>query len=137
MDIFVVLKRVEQDRILGHVREQPKFDLLLDWGLAYDCLGDSGQALAKFRQAATIEQSAHVYSQIGLEYGKSRQYAEALDALATAVRLDPNFAMAYYTRGNVYEAQGNKAQAAVEYRHALAIDPKLQLARDSLVRIGQ
>ena len=92
---------------------------------------------ATFRQAATIEQSAHVYSQIGLEYGKSRQYAEALDALATAVRLDPNFAMAYYTRGNVYEAQGNKAQAAVEYRHALAIDPNLQLARDSLVRIGQ
>ncbi len=45
--------------------------------------------------------------------------------------------MTYYTRGNVYEAQGNKAQAAEEYRQALARDSQLQVARDALARVSQ
>jgi tetratricopeptide (TPR) repeat protein len=65
------------------------------------------------------------------------KYPEALDALATAVQLDPRFAMTYYTRGNVYEQQGNRAQAAQEYAHAARLDPQLQLARDALTRVSQ
>ena len=55
--------------------------------------------------------SAHVYSQIGMEYGKMGKYPEALDALATAQRLDPGFAMTYYYLGNIHAIQGNQAQA--------------------------
>jgi Tfp pilus assembly protein PilF/uncharacterized membrane protein len=115
----------------------PDFALLLDWALAYDCAAQPDQAIEKLRQAANIEGSAHVYSQIGMEYGKTGRYAEALDALNTASQLDPNFAMTYYTRGAVYEAQGNKVQAAAEYRHALVLDRHIQAARDALVRLGQ
>jgi Tfp pilus assembly protein PilF len=45
--------------------------------------------------------------------------------------------MTYYTRGNVFEEQGDKAQAAEEYKHALALDPRLGLAREALLRVGQ
>jgi len=91
------------------------------------------------RQAAALERNAHVYSQIGMEYGKLGQYPQALDALDTAIQLDPNFlgGMSYIYRGDVFSAQGNKRQAAEEYRHALAIDPRNSLAREKLTRLGQ
>lgn len=119
--------------------EPPNFDLLLDWALAYDGVGKPAEAIAKLREAANIEKSAHVYSQIGMEYGKMGQYPQALDALATAIQLNPNFmgGISYVYRGDVFSAQGNKQQAAEEYRHALAIDPGNQMARDKLARLGR
>jgi Tfp pilus assembly protein PilF len=119
--------------------ESPNFDLLLDWALAYDGVGKPAEAIAKLRQAAAFEKSAHVYSQIGMEYGKMGQYPQALDALATSIQLDPNFmgGMAYVYRGDVFSVQGNKVQAAEEYRHALAIDPNNSVAREKLARLGQ
>ncbi len=118
--------------------ESPNFDLLLDWALAYDGVGKPAEAIAKLRQAAAFEKSAHVYSQIGMEYGKMGQYPQALDALATSIQLDPNFmgGMAYVYRGDVFSVQGNKVQAAEEYRHALAIDPNNSVAREKLARLG-
>ncbi|HYL38938.1 MAG TPA: tetratricopeptide repeat protein [Bryobacteraceae bacterium] len=115
----------------------PTFELLVDWGLAYDAAGKLDQALDKLQQAAAIERNAHVYSQIGMVYGKMGKYPEALAALDTAQKLNPEFAMTYYTRGNVYEQQGNKAQAAGEYRRALSLNSQLQVARDALARVSQ
>ncbi len=91
--------------------EPPTYDLLLDWALAYDCAGNSQQAIAKLQQAAALHPSGHVYSQIGMEYGKAGNYAEALDALTTAQRMNPGFAMTYYYLGNIHAIQGNQAQA--------------------------
>ena len=119
--------------------EPPNFDLFIDWALAYDGVGKPADAIAKLRLAAALEKSAHVYSQIGMEYGKMGQYPQALDALATAIQIDPNFmgGMAYVYRGDVFSVQGNKMQAAEEYRHALAIDPNNSVAREKLTRLGQ
>ena len=119
--------------------EPPNFDLLVDWALAYDGVGKPADAIAKLRQAAALEKSAHVYSQIGMEYGKMGQYPQALDALATAIQLDPNFmgGVSYVYRGDVFSVQGNKLQAAEEYRHALAIDVNNSVAREKLARLGQ
>jgi protein O-mannosyl-transferase len=119
--------------------EQPKFELLVDWALAYDCAGNQEEAIIKLKEAAAITKNAHVYSQIGMEYGKQGKYPEALDALATAERLNPNFEMTYVYRGGVYELQGDKARAAEQYRRALAIDDLQynQAARDGLTRLGQ
>jgi protein O-mannosyl-transferase len=117
--------------------EKPRFDLLLDWALAYDCAGNTPEAIGKLKQAASITGNAHVYSQIGMEYGKQGKYTEATEALATAEQLDPKFAMTYVYRGNIYEVQGNAAGAGQEYRHALEVDRYNQPARDGLARIGQ
>jgi Tfp pilus assembly protein PilF len=119
--------------------QPPKFDLLLDWALAYDCAGKPEEAVGKLKQAAFLNPSAHVYSQLGKELAQQRRYPEALDALATAERLNPKFEMTYVYRGNIYEVQGDKARAAEEYRRALAIDDAQfnQAARDGLTRIGQ
>jgi protein O-mannosyl-transferase len=113
----------------------PGYDLLLDWGLAYDCAGDNQQAIAKLQQAVALHPNAHTYSQLGREYGKSGNYPAALQALATAQRLDPAFVMTYYTLGNVHQAQGDLAQARQDYQKALGIDPTNEPARAALARL--
>ena len=51
--------------------------------------GNPQQAIAKLKQAAAQRPSAHMYSQIGMEYGKMGKYPEALDALDDRQRLEP------------------------------------------------
>src|SRR5260370_125420 len=117
----------------------PFIGLLLIWALALDCAGRPDDAVEKMIQASTVESNAHVYSQIGMEYAKLHKYPQALDALAKGIQIDPNFlgGIQYVYRGNVYSLQGNTTQAAEEYRHALAIDPLNQPAREGLTRLGQ
>jgi protein O-mannosyl-transferase len=117
--------------------EPPAYDLLLDWGLAYDCAGNSQQAIAKFQQAVAQHPNAHTYSQLGMEYGKAGKYSEALDALTTAQRLNSGFAMTYYYLGNIHAIQGNQAQARADYQRVLALDPSNAPATEALARMGR
>jgi hypothetical protein len=111
--------------------------LLVDWGLALDCAGRSYEGIAKLREAAAMEHSAHIFSQIGMIYGKLRKMPEALQALQEAERTDPAFDVTYLYRGNVYEAAGDRAAAAREYQHALALNAGNQAAREGLTRVSR
>jgi len=117
--------------------DKPTYDLLLDWGLAYDCAGDHEQALAKLQQSAALQGSAQVYAEIGKSYAQQGKYKDALDALNLAERLDPNFAMTHAHRGNVFLLQGDNAGAANQFRQALALDPENHEARAGLAKVAQ
>jgi tetratricopeptide (TPR) repeat protein len=117
--------------------EHPAYDLFVDWGLALDCTGRFQDAVAKLQQAAMLERSAHIQSQIGMVYAKQSKWPEALAALAQAERIDPTFDVTFLYRGNIYEAGGDKAAAAAQYQHALALNPLNQAARDALARVSQ
>jgi tetratricopeptide (TPR) repeat protein len=110
----------------------PSHDLLVDWGLAYDCLGRYGEALEKLQQAAALERSAHVYSQIAMVYAKQLKWPEALEALQMAEKLDPGYVMTYVYRGNVHLKTGEAAAAVEDYRRALQLDPQNSLAAQGL-----
>jgi tetratricopeptide (TPR) repeat protein len=109
-----------------------RYNLLVDWGLALECAGQPDQALAKLREAAAIDPTAHVYTQICKVYGDHAQWTEALDALAMAEKLDPTFAAIYEYRGNVYLNTNRVAEAVKEYQHALALDPTLESSKQNL-----
>jgi tetratricopeptide (TPR) repeat protein len=113
-------------------REPPTTDLLVDWGLAYDGLNQPEKALEKFRQAAAIEPTAHVYTQIGYILAKRAAWKEAMEAFDTAQKLDPNFAITYMYKGQVRLATEEPAAAVAEFQHALALDPTLAVARQGL-----
>jgi tetratricopeptide (TPR) repeat protein len=68
---------------------QPDYGLLVDWGLAYDCVNEPDAAVAKLREAAALEPKAHVYTQIAMVYAKRSRWQEALEALAQAENLTP------------------------------------------------
>jgi tetratricopeptide (TPR) repeat protein len=108
------------------------YNLLVDWGLAYDGAGRMDDALAKLRTAAMMEPTAHVYTQIAVVYAERQRWPEALDALATAEKLDPNFAPTYVYRGNVFIKTNRCAEAAREYQRALAIQPDNEEAKQNL-----
>ena len=92
-------------------REPPTADLLVDWGLAYDGLNQPDKALEKFRQAAAIEPTAHIYTQIGYIYAKRSAVEGSHGSLRTAEKLDPNFAITYMYKGQVYLATNQPAAA--------------------------
>ena len=112
------------------------FDLYLDWALAYDCAGNSQKALETLQKAVALRPNAHVYSQIGMEYGKMGKYPEALDALAMAEELNPRFAMTYFYLGNIHSIQGDQTRAIEDYRRVLALDPGNEPAQAALARLG-
>jgi tetratricopeptide (TPR) repeat protein len=104
----------------------PTADLLYDWGLAYDALHQPELALAKLRQSAVLEATAQVFTQIAKVDAGQQRWAEALDALSTAEKLDPKFAITYVFRGKIYLNTKRAAEAVEQYQLALAIDPKVQ-----------
>jgi tetratricopeptide (TPR) repeat protein len=111
--------------------------LLVDWGLALECSGRPYEGITKLREAAAMEHSAHIFSQIGMIYGKLGKLPEALEALKEAERTDPGFDVTYLYRGNVYEVSGDRAAAAREYQHALSLNSENQAARESLIRVSR
>jgi tetratricopeptide (TPR) repeat protein len=110
----------------------PDYDLLIDWGLAYDCVNQPELALEKLRQAAAMEVTAHVYTQMAKVYGERRRWAEALDALAVAEKIDPNFAITYMYKGDIALSLNHAADAVADYRRALALQPALDVVRQKL-----
>jgi tetratricopeptide (TPR) repeat protein len=107
-------------------------DLLLDWGLALECAGQPQEALAKLRESASIEPTAHIYTQICKVYGDHSQWNEAMDALATAEKIDPKFPAIYDYRGIIYAKTNRVGDAIREYQHALDLDPTFESAKEHL-----
>jgi tetratricopeptide (TPR) repeat protein len=115
----------------------PDDRLLLDWAHALDCADRPDEAVTKLRQAAKLAPGAHIYSQIGMIYGKRDRVPEALEALAMAEKLNPRFEMTFVYRGNIYANRGSFETAAREYKRALALNPANEAARKGLVLIEQ
>ena len=115
--------------------QPPTYNLLIDWGLAYDGLNRHDDALAKLRQAASMERTAHVYTQIAKVYAEQSRWADAMGALDTAQKIDPNFAMIYNYRGKIHYKNNELPAAAADYQRALALDPTLADARQELASV--
>jgi tetratricopeptide (TPR) repeat protein len=116
--------------------EKPNYGLLLDWGLAYDRMGDREKALEKLKEAAAVEAGAHVYTQIALVYSKQENYPEALKALDLAQLYDPGNATIYQYRGNIFLTQGNTEGARQQFRRAAELDRYDQYSRRKLAELG-
>jgi tetratricopeptide (TPR) repeat protein len=114
-----------------------KYNLVVDWGEALDCAGQGDLALAKYREALSLEQTAHIYTQIAKIYGERQDWPSAMDAIDQALKIDANFAIAYAYRGIVYENTNRPADAVREYERALELDPQLEPAQQGLARARQ
>lgn len=110
--------------------------LYLNWGLALDEWGKPEAALEKLNQAAALQPSAHVYSQIARVYGRQGKNEPALAALEKAEKADPNFEMTYVYRANIYMSEGDALRAVEQYNRALAINPRNLPAQEGL-RLAQ
>jgi tetratricopeptide (TPR) repeat protein len=114
--------------------EPPEYNTLVNWALALQRLGRFDESLVKMRQAAAMEPTAHVWSQIGMIHAQRGQRAEALEALGRAETLDPRWAPTYNYRAKVHFQAKELREAVEDYQRALSLDPSLTDARDELMR---
>ncbi|NMG09484.1 tetratricopeptide repeat-containing serine protease family protein [Brasilonema sp. UFV-L1] len=73
-------------------------------------------------QVATKPKADDFFIQAGDKYYKNN-YKGAIADLSEAIRLNPNYALAYYNRGNVRRELGDKQAAIADYNQALRINP--------------
>jgi tetratricopeptide (TPR) repeat protein len=113
----------------------PDYRLMVDWGTALDCAKRSGDAIHALQQATQLERDPQAWALIGQVYGKQKRSAEALEALDEAEKINPNFAMTYAVRGNVYQTLGNCRAAIGEFQHALFLNPAYQGLSEVLEKV--
>tara|TARA_Y100000031_G_scaffold80673_1_gene89018 strand:- start:625 stop:876 length:252 start_codon:yes stop_codon:yes gene_type:complete len=66
---------------------------------------------------------AKKYLDLGLAYGKSGKYEEAIESYTQAIEIDPDNAEAHWGLGAAYGKTGMTEKAIKSYKQALRIDP--------------
>ncbi len=69
--------------------------------------------------------SAQLYNNIGVAKQALQRYGAAKKAFKRAIAIAPNYAMAHYNLGSVYDAQGKFSRAIDSYQKAIDLDPSL------------
>jgi tetratricopeptide (TPR) repeat protein len=108
------------------------FEILGNWGLACACLKRPDQALDKLLQAAQIQPSAHLYSQIGMIYQGLGAWSSSLHYLQRALEMDGGYEPTYVYLGNLYLETKHPEDAANYFQQALRLDPSDRYAREAL-----
>jgi Tfp pilus assembly protein PilF len=100
-------------------------------------------AVAAYRKALglpTLLAQETAYHNLGLALFHLQRYREAEEALAFALRLQPDMVAAYYNLGLVYAAQGRPADARTLFRRAHDLAPQSpfgQAAAERLKALGE
>ena len=69
-----------------------------------------------------VHDMAATYSNRGIIYARSRDYARALEDHDKAIELMPSLGEAYINRGNVYFHTGKYTEALADYEKAIKLD---------------
>jgi len=81
--------------------------------------GNDKAAIKFYQKALTLDpQRSDVYFHLGISYGETGEFENALDALNKAISLDPKKAVYYYGRGRVYLKFGKKDLAQEDFKFA-------------------
>lgn len=105
---------------LAELRPQ-EASVYLAMGDAYSRLGRLEDAAAAYQRATELEASANAFTLLGLMKVQLGDIDGATASYRQALALDPNHAAAHQSLGNAYQMQGNPAEAAAEYRTAIAL----------------
>ena len=84
----------------------------------------------------TDKPTAYDHNIIAWARFKAGRAAKGLHNAQTSVALDPKGYNAWNTLGTIHEAMGHKDKAIEAYRKAMALDPKHEMSRDDLKRLG-
>lgn len=93
------------------------------------------RAAAHYAASAAVDDRPRVFYKLALALHLADRHAEAHDATATALALDPRFAEAEYLQGVVFRALGKPREAERALERALALDARLLPAREQLAEL--
>ena len=98
-------------------------------GFCYELAGDSNEAEAAYQRGISRDPK---YQTCHINYGLMLAARADTDAALEQFQAVLSPAESHYNVGSVFEQQGRKEQAKVEYRKALALDPNLSDAQKRL-----
>ena len=128
-----ISKPIAKSKVLVEEAAKPENEEL--WGRAKKAADDESwdEALDLLDQANLINVlQPHVHYLRGLIKLQLGDFDGALSSLRQSIYCDPNFSLAHYTLGDLYERQGNKAEAVRYWQRTqktlAGLDPKQQIA---------
>ncbi len=105
-----------EDRIQAHRLAIEGSQLLLE--------GKDHLALLRFVEASTFNPyDAVIFNKLAITYCRLLRFREADRAIQRSMRLDPEYANAYNTRGILYLAAQKEGKAVRSFRKAIALEP--------------
>ncbi len=90
-------------------------------GVAAMAVSDHRLAVKMFDEVTKLSPLPFNYLSLGEALGKMGKYDEAKEAFGSALRMDPNFADAWYYMGVMYEQAGKAPEAEECYLKGLAL----------------
>lgn len=71
----------------------------------------------------SLRKSANGYLRSGISYAASQDYDHAVADFSEAIRIDSQFALAFYDRGLAYSFKHDPVRALADYNEAIRLDP--------------
>jgi arylsulfatase A-like enzyme/Tfp pilus assembly protein PilF len=123
-------------------KPQPDLDVLIAYGVALASSGRSGEALAAFERARTLDATSGLpLADIGMVHLMAGEGARAAEAFRAALAIDPTLAKAHNGLGVVAAQRGAFEEAATHWKQAVTLDPHDHQALfnlgDVLIRLGR
>jgi len=102
-------------------------------GYYYQNMGEYQKALNDYRKVIDIEPENNMaYYNVGCINFDVKQYKEALRSFDICIQMGSNIPQAFYMRGLIYEMNGNKEEARMNYRQTLDLYPGYGPAEERL-----
>jgi hypothetical protein len=105
------------------LEEAQNLNFAMPVNLITDKIGNKKVALLKESDIEDYKKSAEYWNNLGREYLKSGKYKEAIESYKQAIRIEPDYAYAYFGLVAVYEELGNYKEAIESYKQAIRIEP--------------
>jgi tetratricopeptide (TPR) repeat protein len=119
---------------------RPSFDSFSDLAIAYLMVGDkSNSAKVIGELPARFGDTAALYMKLGIVYGKTKLFDEAVAEFKKAIEMDSRLKGVHYSLGASYMMQLSEAgydKAEVEFRKELELDPSNAMVYAPLSRIA-
>ncbi len=94
------------------------------------------EARRDLREASALpEADFYVWYELGLLEADAGRTGEAIEALARAIEMDPDYANAHVARARLFKGAGRTAEAEREYREVLRLEPANREALDGIGEI--
>src|SRR3954468_2948609 len=101
---------------------QYRIDELIRTGLSLHQQGNIARAESAYRQVLELDRkNFHATYLLGLASAQAGRHEQAVELITRAIAIDPNFADAYYNRGNSLLALQRLDQALKSYDKAVAL----------------
>jgi ribosomal protein S12 methylthiotransferase accessory factor len=99
-------------------------------------LGQYREAIRMLEKGAdNDDERTDIFNLMGFCYFRLKEHEKAIECFQRVLRLDPSSAIDYANIASNYRDMGKKDLAIEYYQLALELDPTIEFARESLVRL--